>query len=594
MPARDSRKIHAAIERICQSTAFRSAPQLQKLLRFLVTASVSGDQLKESLIGVQVFERDPTYDPKADSVVRTEVRRLRLKLAAYYIEAGAEDPLIVEIPKGSYTVGFRERQRTSPPNRKRFPIAAALAAALLVALSILAFWRPDRSRAAGPVMVLAVLPFHDQSTNARDLADQTASALARIPNLRVIARSSVDHLKDPSNLRLSANALHANYLVTGELSRDQSQLHVRLEIVSEPGDTHLATENYTSPDVTHLSEQIVAGVSRAIGTSDIPILAHTTTAQPEAEELSRRGRSLWATRSKENLLSALELFRQAARVDPDYVWAYIGMADSYSQLASNSVARPADVLPQAEAAAQRAVQLSPQLAEAHASLGLVRYCQWDWSGAEREYNLARKLNPNLSIVLFRSAITATAFGHFDEALHALEEAELVDPFSTLAQGAISEIYYYQRDYPRAVQAARDWARENPGGYRSFLWKPLLRQGKTEEARAELDKLFELQHLPSNEVTLIRLTFGAIARSSDASAEFHRLLDKGTLTKSHWVLAQLHAGFGEQSAALQELQQALAAREPDLVSVQWDPMFDGLRTDPAYRRLIAGMALAPNL
>ncbi len=102
MSARDSEKIHAAIEQICQSAVFCSAPQLQKLLRFLASASLTGDQLKESLIGIHVFERDPAYDPKADSVVRTEVRRLRLKLAAYYIEAGVDDTIIIEIPKGSY------------------------------------------------------------------------------------------------------------------------------------------------------------------------------------------------------------------------------------------------------------------------------------------------------------------------------------------------------------------------------------------------------------------------------------------------------------------------------------------------------------
>ncbi len=579
----DSNDIRAAVERVCASPNLANAGRLQRLFRFLADATLTGEPLKETLVGVRVFERAPDYDPKSDSVVRTEVRRLRLKLHEFYAGEGAEEPIRIEIPKGGYALRFERstdfEPAPAPPQRRGWRVAA-LVAVLLAGAFTVGRWFNLRSAAA--TEVVAVLPFQSDD---RNLTAQITDSLSRSPGLRVISQSSVERTANGDPMTRAA-ALHARYVVTGSV--EQPIKRVRVKVLKEPSDQAIAMRDYDL-SASDLSSQIVAAIASSIGSRPSVVLAHTEARVPRAQVLFVEGRRLWVTRERPNLLKSIELFQEGVELDPDYVWNYVGLADSYNVLASNDMANPLEFLRKAEVAARRAVALSPELAEAHASLGFAFYCQWNWKNAERELNDARRLNPNLSIALFRSALLLSAFGRFDEALHTLQDEEVIDPFSPFAADAIFEINLYKRDHRAALAAASEAERRVPSEAFGFRVASLDLQDKTEEALAALRQWRKSGGDPA-EIDVIEIAIRARKDRAGARAELENVLRAGRVHKSHKNLACLLATVGDDRAALDELEKSLAARETDLVSAQWEGAFDRLRGDPRYQRVIRALGL----
>jgi tetratricopeptide (TPR) repeat protein len=591
-------EIREVVERACGSPGLAGAPRLQRLLRFLAEATAEGDPPKETVIGACVFDRAPDYDPKADSVARTEVRRLRLKLAEHYAGAGAAEPIRIEIPKGAYALRFERRVAEPPPADTKPPFLpgwrrAAGAAVILIPCAVAAVsWINVHKPPAGEL--IAVLPFQSANASAvaqpalSDLTNQVTESLSRVPALRVISRSSADHTPSGGPAAQAAS-LHAHYVVTGSLVAEGSGGRVRVTVLGEPGD-HILARNEYSTSAADLPEHIADGIAHSVGARPSGAIAHTHTTIRGVQERFLEGRRLWSTRRKPGLDRSIELFREAAALDPDYVWDYVGMADSYSVLATNSLENPAEVVPKAEAAARRAVELSPDLAEAHASLGLVFYSQWNWQGADRELKEARRLNPNLSIALFRSAVVLCAFGRFDEALQTLADAEVIDPFSPFAPVAIAEIHGYKRDYQMAYVTAQDAQRRMPTQLFVPPWGHLLRLGRVEEARSALLQWKEHGADPL-ELTLAEILVRSVNDVPGARADFERVLQEGKIRLGHFQIASMYATLREPDAALEEVGKAVTAHETDLVSIQWDPAFDSLRSDPRYRRAISAMGLS---
>jgi TolB-like protein len=590
-------EIREVVERACGSPALAGAPRLQRLLRFLAEETIAGGPPKETVIGTEVFDRPPDYDPKADSVVRTEVRRLRLKLAEYYAGEGAAQPTRIEIPKGAYALRIERRVDPPAPTAKPAPFwrgwprSVAVAALLIPCAVATVSWLNVHKPPSGEV--IAVLPFeapHDDAQaqrTASDLTSQVTESLSGVPTLRVISRSSADR-GGSDGPEARAAALNAHYVVTGSLAPEESGSRVQVTVLSEPGNHVVARKDYeTGP--SDLPERIANGVSLSLGARPAEITAHTRTSIPGVQERFLEGRRLWGTRQKADLDKSIELFQEAADMDPEYVWDYVGMADSYSVLAANSWENALEITPKAEAAARRAVALSPDLAEAHASLGLVFYSQWNWKGADRELKEARRLNPNLSIALFRSALVLCAFGRFDEALRTLQDAEVIDPFSPFPPGAIVEIEAYKRDYAAALDAAREAQRKMPGLFYGAFWSPLWRMGRVDEARASV-RIWKDHGASPLELTTAGIVIRAATNLPGARADFARVLKEGVPPMAHNFASSIFAALGDRNSALDELEKALAARETDLVSIQWDPGFDMLRSDPRYRRVMSALGL----
>lgn len=311
---------------------------------------------------------------------------------------------------------------------------------------------------------------------------------------------------------------------------------------------------------------------------------------PNVHELYLQGRQLWRTRQEPNIRKAIALFEQRTQREPSYVWPYVGLADSYAMLAANSLARPSDVLPKAESAALRAIELAPDLADVHPSLGYIRYCQWDWKSAGKEYEKARRMNPALALALFRSSVVSLAFGRFEEALGYLHDAQVIDPFSPLVGGAISETYYYMRDYKHAAQAARKLAPLDASAAHFFLAKALWRLGDAKESRSEWTYVAKIPG--SSFERRFHSVWLNLKDPEQGRRELEGILNDPGLDVSPWQLAEAAASFHQTEAAWKWLDQAVQLRQPEVVSVQWDPAFDELRGDQRYAQLLMRIGMKP--
>ncbi len=395
---------------VCESACLSSAPRLAKLLTFLVDESLAGSPLKESIVGVSVFGREPGYDPKQDSVVRTEMRRLRAKLVEYYAGEGARDRLIIDLPKGSYVPVFRERQTglldrlvpSAPPVTSALsrPAAiwrgtslvwAAVAVSIAVLVALLA-WRPARPRpgaagvatvAAAPRRSVAVLEFHDLAARpetgwlANAIPEMISADLAAGSQVRTIPGENVSRMETelalhpaatPSPATLSAvrRDLGADIVVSGAYAelRTQDGGRARVDVwaedtrtgeviasVSESGKTGEILEV-----VSRVGARLRDGLRLEASTLDEEVARQAAPKNPEAARTYSDGLALLR---HGNLLQARNLLEECLRIEPGFAPGHAALADAEDKLGYESQARDQ---------ARRAYELSQNLASDEARL----------------------------------------------------------------------------------------------------------------------------------------------------------------------------------------------------------------------------------
>jgi TolB-like protein len=277
--------VRAELDRILASDVFANTGRLARLLRYVVERSLAGegDQLKEYVLGLEVFDRGEQYDPRLDSIVRVEARRLRSKLDDYYRDGGRSDRVVITIPRGTYAPIFALRTgddepsaastADSPPARGRrraaftgFLVATAVATAVLV-FSLVAS-RP--SPAAAPHLSIAVLPF-EQYTGAPDdarlasrLTDAVTSEMARLGTVSVVSRTSARQFEGTRTpLRQVAAALNADFVVEGTLEPRGRQLHVSVRLVNAATDRKVWAEDFDAADAALLPPRIARAAAQA-------------------------------------------------------------------------------------------------------------------------------------------------------------------------------------------------------------------------------------------------------------------------------------------------------------------------------------------
>jgi adenylate cyclase len=368
--------IRAELGHALASVTFRNSDRLSQFLRFVVERTLAGnaEQLKEYSIGVEVFGRPSSYDPRLDPVVRLEARRLRAKLLQYYESEGRDDLIRIEVPKGGYSAVFLRKRalperpaaensavetpssaRPASPSSVRWlrwlvPAAAAICLAILGVL--FARRAPGHKAASDPVASVAVLPFQNLSANPEDeyfsdgFTDELISALGRVPGLRVAARASTFHFKGTNeNLRSIAEQLNVGSIVEGSIQKKGDDIRITAELIRIADGYRIWTETYTRK--TADTQAVENDFSRSIASALTKTLAGMPaaeasrhTADPEAHELYLRGRYWWNRRSLADMLKAVRYFNQALEHDPVYAEAYLGLGDTYAVMGVNEQAPP--------------------------------------------------------------------------------------------------------------------------------------------------------------------------------------------------------------------------------------------------------------
>ncbi len=605
--------VRAALQTILASAPFYNAARLRRFLEFIVewTLRGEGSQLKEYVIALGVFHRPATFEPHLDSVVRVEARRLRAKLADYYAGEGKQARVVIELPKGSYRPVFRHAEHTSLADRVwkmrrgvRLPWVAALLGAAglaLVAIVVAIAMRP-RVAALSQIDSLVVLPFRSEGLISEfryfgdGLPEMMIEALSNLKGLRVIAAASALRAgRGPESAAEKARRLHVAAALEGTLSQRGNSLRINVSLIGADGQ-YLWSGTYDRPaaEVTGSHRDIVRDVVRALRLNPAVEGAAGRIAEPKAEQAYLIGRFLWNKRDPESVRKSVAYFEEAIGADPGYAQPHAALAASYAVMAFNDQGPPEEMAERARKAALKAIEIDPQMAEAHGVLAWVRFFHdRDWAAAESGFQRTLAVNANSASALQWYGLTRIALSRFADAAKAFEAARRLDPLSMIIRTDAGVALYYARHYGSAASRAREVIGIDP----AFFWAHALlgavetERGNPDAAIAELERAVSLAIDDTDCIMRLAVACarsGKRARALDLRA---RLLE---VVKTHprgsYQLACVEAAIGERGAAFEWLQQALRDHEAAIVFLNVDPLMDSLRGDPRFREVSRALNL----
>jgi TolB-like protein/Flp pilus assembly protein TadD len=452
---------------------------------------------------------------------------------------------------------------------------------------------------------LAVLPFQNESNDpqaeylADGLTESLINNLSRLRSLRVVGRNTIFRYKNSRlNPEVIARHLRVRSIVSGRLLQLGDRVIIRTELVDGNDGWQLWGEEFHRQlsDVLTVQHEISEEISKALEfqltREERNRLKHHYTNNSEAFHLYLKGRYHWNKYSRPGLRTAIDYFTQAIELDPTYALAYAGLADCYYRL-SNVYAPTHEAMPKVKAAAMRALEIDPNLSEAHAALGLVKmFYELDWAGAEREFRQAIETNPNYSIAHQRLGLYFNLLGRFDEARQELEIARQLDPLSPQVYGSIGLTFFLAGDYEQALvemQKTLEMGRNHvPTLY--LLGRIYEQTGHSDRAIEFLERAVALDDAP----TFVSALGHAYATAGNQQAARKVLTDLKAQSKQRYVsaytLAIIHLALGEKDQAFSCLEQAYHDRAEMITCLKMDPMFNDIRADLRYSSLLRRLGL----
>ena len=610
-PAITPDSIRAALDKILASPGFATADRISRFLRYTVEETLHGqtDKLKESLLGIDVFGRKPTYDPRVDAVVRTEAVKLRARLRDYYATEGREDEIVIDLPKGGYIPAFRYREKPSlesaapvgaEPQRRDWKPAIATVLAVAVLAGSIYLISKARARAAGAsgseMASIAVLPFADLSPD-RDqeyfcdgMTEEIIDALAKVNGFRVVARTSSFAFKGKQqDIREIGKKLNVATVLEGSVRKDGNLLRVTAQLNSVADGYHLWSETYERElkDVFAVQDEI----SRAIVNTLQLKLANQarrpgpSSANVEAYDLYLQGRYHWSRWRTEGAERAIEYFQQAIRKDPNYAAAYSGLADSYAWMGFFGALPPNEAMPKARQAALKALALDDSLAAAHTSLAYVHSLyDFDWPGAEREFKRALQLNAGDADAHFGYGITYLApLGHGEESVSEMQTARELDPLSPITNTYLGLAYHFVNNRTDAATQLRKALELDPDFVEARLESAnlFLDQNDFKAFYSELDRAKGLA--PQSRIDLMRAFANAIEGKRAEALQLVHKWDKpaqGVFVRSTSI-ANVYAALGDKEQMYTWLDKAYADRDGMLAYLNKQGCYRPYRSEPRF-------------
>ena len=579
-PEKDAQKpARQQLDRILASATFRQVDRLKRFLNFIVLEALEGrgDQLKEYVIGVQVFGKDTSFDPRADPIVRVQARRLRARLVRYYREEGGADALVIELPKGGYAPTFKARDAAASGRRS---ISATLA---------------GRN-------TIAVLPFADHSASreldyfCQGLRHEVIHRLAQLEALRVVALSGTD----PTLADSTAEAPNAALLVSGSLRKSGDQIRVTLHLLDNASGSYLWSESIdgAAADVFGTQDAVADAVIRKLEPRLLD--AGRGTPRRPGENLAARnlyvqGRYHLNQRTDESLHKAVDFFERAIVEDAQFALAHSGLADAHSLLAHYGVRQPVLAWAKAASSAAAAVMLDGNSVEARTSLAHVKATQdWDWRSAEREFQLAMELDAGYATAHHWYAMSCLVpMGRLDEALDQMRLAQSLDPVSSIVARDVSLILAYRRDYEAALEQCDHTIELNPHFSPAYWALGVIQEQRKDldEALAAFQRAIDLSpHSPRMHAALGR-TRALSGKRSLALASLRKL---ETMAKERYVspfeFAPVRFALGEHDSGFRALAKACEDRAFDVLALKVDPRFEPLKSDPRFQDTLREIGL----
>jgi len=604
-------EIRAECDRIVSSPVFENSDRMVRFLRFVVdkTLAQQHDQLKEYLLGVEVFDRAESFDPKTDTIVRVEARRLRRKLKEYYDGDGSRDAVRIDMPSPGYvpvfsSAGDPETALEAAPQVSRtthLPFYGFLAACAVAAIAAGIWWSTRSGGSAAPIDSIAVLPFADMSS-AKDqeyfcdgFTEELISTLASAEGLRVVARTSVFAFKGKAgDIREIGKTLNAGAIVEGSVRRSDGTLRITAQLIRTSDGYHLWSKSYDRKleDVLAVQREIaeliagtlskqLAGGNRTRENLRVPNL--------EAHDLYLLGRYHWNRLQPGDLEKAVGYFERAISLEPNSAQAYSGLADAYSYMIDEDLFPTAQILPKARAAADRALELDPGSAEAHTARGLVAHeLEWDQTRARKEFLRAIELKPSYAYGIHWYAHFLEYQNRFDEAQAQMQRALAIDPLSRMFTIDLAMIHYKQRRYEEALKGIEKARELDPDYFLLDFSRGFVYAAQHDWPRALAAFRQAAVHMGDDPALL-----GAVAQvealSGDTAAarrDLARLQQASTKTfVPDYVIALVQYALNDPEQGRNSLKKSLDGHSGLLVWMKTTPAFDQIAHDPKGKEML---------
>jgi TolB-like protein/Flp pilus assembly protein TadD len=611
--------VQAQLEKVLSSKVFAQSARLSSFLSFIVEWAIQnkGDQIKEYLLGTEVFGRRDTYDPRIDPVVRVEARRLRNKLKEYYETEGRGDPIAIDLPKGGYAPVFREKVPAQGTDLKVQPAPVRLSvgrhtiipAVLLLLIGVVAYYWTTRGKGGVRYASIAVLPLENLSADPEQeyfsdgMTDALITELANIRSLRVISRTSVmTYKKTRGPLLEIAQKLGVEYVVEGTVQRDRERVRITAQLIEALGERHLWAESYEGDltDILDLQSRITRNIAQKVRIQLVPQdearLQARRHVPREAFEAYVKGRYYWNQRSVGAVWKSKEYYHQAIEKDPSYALAYAALGDSHLWFARGDGRGRVEFYNQAKAAASKAVALDESLAEAHTTLaGIASFYEWNWNDAEREFQRAIQLNPNYGQAYQLYGEHLANMGRIEEALTVIRQAQDLDPLSPALPALGGRVFYFGRKYDDAIAQFRQALDMNPGldWIHLDLGKAYVRKGMFTEAISELQTARTIMGNRPKAISLLGYAYAVSGQRRDAEKALADLEERRSWPDP-WPVTLLKAivyvGLDEKGRALDWLEKAYEDHSALMEHLKVEPIFDDLRSEPRFIAIIKKMHL----
>jgi TolB-like protein/DNA-binding winged helix-turn-helix (wHTH) protein/tetratricopeptide (TPR) repeat protein len=491
------------------------------------------------------------------------------------------------------------------PARPPFKLALVGAAVIALFAASLAVYRDTRMTEVPRIKSLAVLPLKNLSGDpaqeylADGITEEVIGRLATLRGVRVISRTSSMHFKDTTlSAPEIAEWLGVDALVEGSVIRQGSHIRVQAQLIRAT-DEHFWSETYDREigDVLALESQFAQSIAEKVaGTvtrQEYTRLATARHVSPEVYEIYLKGK-LSPRNTKADLGQNRTYFEEAIRKDPTFAPAYVGLARTYSDMATLFLggAPPREVNPKILAAARKALELDPDIAEAHALIGDVYQKVWQWSDAKAEYERALELKPSDAAAHMAFAKWLAAQGRLEEAITWSRRGRILDPLG-VAGVESGWVLFCARRYDDAIRELRNMLAVRPDLAKAqwYLGFVLIANGQPEQAIVELEKTAAMTQRSPGSLEILAAAYGYAGRRQDAIRiidELKHRSEAGYVPAGAFVNPYL--GLGDYDQALAGYERAYKEQSPVLQWVNVIPFADPLRGDPRFQDLVRRVGL----
>jgi class 3 adenylate cyclase/TolB-like protein/tetratricopeptide (TPR) repeat protein len=571
---------------------------------------------------------EPLAPPGGICVSRAVREQVREAVSHPLVPMGTHALKNIEAPMELFAVALPWLDRPTgtlptPPGAPR-PARrwAGTAALLALAVAAGALWWARRPAAPPPapsgpaeaawVDSIAVLPFENMTPDPANeffsdsISEELIDALARLEGLKVCARTSAFAFKGKgTDVRTIGRRLGVNLVLEGSVRQAGDRFKVTAQLIRAGDGFHLWSDSFVAEAADPFAVQesiarhVVGNLQGSLGSGG-PAATRRSTADLTAYQLFLQGRQHWNRRTAEDLRLAVELYGRALERDPRFALGELGLAEAYAVMPSIGVLSRAESFASAKEHALKALALDPQLAEAHATLGLV-YSDWEWrwDEATRAFERAVAIKPGYATAHQWFAVHLRRVGRLDDALREARLARDLDPLSLVIRSCLGDTHYDRRDWAAAEAEYREMLRMDPEfiGAHLSLAATLMNQARWEEALAELrlEKDYSPYWVAMKRMVEARLLArrGDRSAAESAAADLERAVEREGA--NYWTfLVLVRCALGEADAALDWLDRALENRDYYFFMSMMDSEMDLIRTAPRYRELLEKHRLAAGL